>query len=243
MTFGNWKSLRIGGYDLKRLVRVSDGLILYEQKPSIPTASDYVQSSLVAMWDGIENAGWGVHNASATVWKDLIGSYDATLYGCTFSDDGLVASTKGQYAKSSTVPTDKVKHLEVVFQWTGGEQCVVKADGFQLWRKSKGVYHIYNYFGANTKRNGASIDESKVSQISSRTLAGQELTWANGVLQTLTDADYWSGRMMSFFGRADQASKNFSTGVIKSVRIYNRILTEEEILQNWEIDKKRFNLS
>lgn len=37
-----------------------------------PTAKDYVQSGLIAMWDGIENAGWGVHDASATVWKDLI---------------------------------------------------------------------------------------------------------------------------------------------------------------------------
>ena len=41
------------------------------------TARDYVQSGLVAMWDGIENAGWGVHNPSATTWKDLTGNgYD-----------------------------------------------------------------------------------------------------------------------------------------------------------------------
>jgi hypothetical protein len=44
-----------------------------------PTARDYIQSGLVAMWDGIENAGWGVHDASATVWKDLVGSRNATL--------------------------------------------------------------------------------------------------------------------------------------------------------------------
>ena len=29
-----------------------------------PTARDYVQDELVAMWDGKENAGWGQHNAS-----------------------------------------------------------------------------------------------------------------------------------------------------------------------------------
>ena len=41
------------------------------------TAKDYVQDGLIAMWDGIENAGWGVHDPNATVWKDLIGSgYD-----------------------------------------------------------------------------------------------------------------------------------------------------------------------
>jgi hypothetical protein len=40
------------------------------------SAKDYVQDGLVAMWDGIENAGWGVHDASATVWKDLVGGMD-----------------------------------------------------------------------------------------------------------------------------------------------------------------------
>ena len=45
-----------------------------------PTAKSYVQDGLIAMWDGIENAGWGTHDASATVWKDLAGNgYDLTV--------------------------------------------------------------------------------------------------------------------------------------------------------------------
>lgn len=31
MTFNNWKELNIGGYDLKKLIRVSDGLVLFEK--------------------------------------------------------------------------------------------------------------------------------------------------------------------------------------------------------------------
>ena len=37
MTFNNWKELCIGGNKLKRLVRVSDGLVLFE----LPTGPDY----------------------------------------------------------------------------------------------------------------------------------------------------------------------------------------------------------
>ena len=37
MTFNNWKSLNIGGNKLKRLVRVSDGLVLFE----LPSGPDY----------------------------------------------------------------------------------------------------------------------------------------------------------------------------------------------------------
>lgn len=43
------------------------------------TAKDYVQDGLVAMWDGIENAGWGIHDPNATMWKDLVGGNDLTL--------------------------------------------------------------------------------------------------------------------------------------------------------------------
>ena len=44
--------------------------------PAPVTARSYVQDGLVAMWDGIENAGWGVHDNNAAVWKDLIGEND-----------------------------------------------------------------------------------------------------------------------------------------------------------------------
>lgn len=41
------------------------------ERPGWPTAADYVQDGLIAMWDGIENAGWGVHDPNATVWTNL----------------------------------------------------------------------------------------------------------------------------------------------------------------------------
>ena len=39
------------------------------------TARDYVQNGLIAMWDGIENAGWGIHVDSLSQWNDLIGGF------------------------------------------------------------------------------------------------------------------------------------------------------------------------
>ena len=41
-------------------------------EPSIPSASLYVQDGLVAIWDGIENVGEGVHDSSAPTWVDLV---------------------------------------------------------------------------------------------------------------------------------------------------------------------------
>ena len=72
----------------------------------VPTAKDYVQDGLVAMWDGIENAGWGVHDLSATTWVNLAGGSieDISLYtqNCEWSDDALIGKERS-FIKSSTV--------------------------------------------------------------------------------------------------------------------------------------------
>ena len=46
---------------------------------TMPTARDYVQDGLVAMWDGIENAGWGVHDTTIVGRRNLIGNGDIAL--------------------------------------------------------------------------------------------------------------------------------------------------------------------
>ena len=47
--------------------------------PAMPASHAYVQRGLVACYDGIDNAGTGSHDASATTWKNLAG--EATLDG------------------------------------------------------------------------------------------------------------------------------------------------------------------
>jgi hypothetical protein len=48
-----------------------------EEETTAYTAADYVQDGLVAMWDGIENVGVGIHDSSAQCWIDLTGNgYD-----------------------------------------------------------------------------------------------------------------------------------------------------------------------
>ena len=50
------------------------GIFLAARRNRKPTARSYVQDGLVAMWDGIENAGWGTHvtNVVHSGWLDLI---------------------------------------------------------------------------------------------------------------------------------------------------------------------------
>ena len=44
------------------------------------TAASYIKDGLIALWDGIENAGFGIHDDEATVWTDLSGNgYDGVF--------------------------------------------------------------------------------------------------------------------------------------------------------------------
>lgn len=64
----------------------------------------------------------------------------------------------------------------------------------------------------------------------------------NGVATGKTGDNVWVGGSSgtSYIGR--RATGNPYTGKIHAIRIYNRILTQEEMLFNQRIDNKRFNL-
>ena len=65
---------------------------------------------------------------------------------------------------------------------------------------------------------------------------------ANGVGMTAYGNTYLSGRSgtYSYIGR--RSNGNYFYGKIYSIRIYNRTLTEAEILANQNVDNLRFNL-
>ena len=62
-----------------------------------PTARDYVQNGLVAMWDGIENAGWGQHSDSP-IMRELVSGDTLTATGVfSVSENGLTTSGSSSF--------------------------------------------------------------------------------------------------------------------------------------------------
>ena len=64
------------------------------------SAKDYITDGLIAMWDGIENIGYGKHSYDASVWYDLVGGYNAMIkdgvpWGWT--DDSFSSDNETQY--------------------------------------------------------------------------------------------------------------------------------------------------
>ena len=80
-------------------------------------ASSYVRESLLAQWDGIDNAGLGIHQGNAGTWKDLAGTYDLPLTskGSWAGGDHLSVQD-GCAANYGAIGPSGIKTIEVVYR-------------------------------------------------------------------------------------------------------------------------------
>lgn len=125
---------------------------------TIPTAKDYIQDGLIAMWDGIENAGEGVHDENATNWVDLTGNgLDLTLASnVNFSVNGIVKNgtiTQNGHAwhagaRSKVLALGGIATIEGVLTDTPNYR------GDEIWISStycncpaEGLGYVYSGFG------------------------------------------------------------------------------------------------
>lgn len=219
-----------------------------------PTAKDYVQDGLIAMWDGIENAGWGTHDASATTWKDLIGSADITLVRAVVNSDhiyfpkGTSNSNIGYGTANFPNPygtmeigfslDDNVGYCIVSIGniYSGWGLCNFARSGLgriisDTYDSGAGPYAPY------TTQEVCTISITKDPGPSSKDI------FKNGAKQSLGTIP--SGSRYN----AGTNSINSSTNQTRSsnihmrfIRIYSRVLTDAEIAANYAIDKARFNL-
>ena len=73
-----------------------------------PTINPYVTDGLVAMWDGIWNAGIGMHDSGAAVIKDLVGSNDLAIsaQGKELVSEDSFSTSIGNNSWDSTKPDE-----------------------------------------------------------------------------------------------------------------------------------------
>lgn len=226
-----------------------------------PTAADYVQSGLVAMWDGIENAGWGVHDASATVWKDLIGNRDWTLGpSASYTWTGNSFDAKKQNAATmSFVNGSLVTAMEFCVRTKAAASPSSGNSAFILiGRESSSAAPYYGLLyrrGPDDVRalmGGRAYYTATYSEF-----AGSRVSVSFPDYADLNGVAYFNGASRSASGD-NTLDYNASTrgtiariGGIASesmpvevfcVRLYSRALTAEKIAHNYAIDKERFNL-
>jgi hypothetical protein len=221
------------------------------------TAKDYVQDGLIAMWDGIENAGWGVHDQNATVWKDLTGNgYDLPLSTATLEilSNGVRRKNTVTHSTESkvrwintpsrtleicvTAPSSISSGSQVLLATTSvGSGTVVPC----LVKKSVGYFEWSQQWNSSKIIFKSNITLTLSSSYNDGNTANG---YVNGEVQAANNTDTWgfTADTISVLGDPRGTSHAPFGYCAHNVRVYNRALTAEEIAHNYKIDKERFNL-
>lgn len=243
------------------------------------SAKSYVNNGLVGLWDGIENAGFGVHSANLSVWKNL-GSNGSIHDAVRVSDsrssawvgDGAVFvgnDASYQFIIPGRLMTDVMKGewtYEVVFtpgsQWMDGQWSGIFGNhggglgpvGGQNAPSANNIEFVLYYpptplciFEYSDFQVGVRTSVSQAASNSSHSAT----TWKDGlhaadatgvdVLLTHNGNDGTGNTCIgSSYNQGQAENGRTFDGLIHCVRVYNRPITEAEMIKNHQIDVKRF---
>ncbi len=223
------------------------------------TARSYVQNGLIAQWDGVENAGYGVHVSSTNKWVDVVGGRAFTLYGATtVGDDRMTfagaTSSYGELSAADTTATFTAARngtLEIVYRATSTAETQFmlqsstgnsnnKSLTFSIW-KTTSIIAASGTASAKspifTFTSGTATNLVAVRYSSGGTVNAV----ANGTPLVSPSDNYWGtdSTGKTFLGKRLSNASPFG-GSIYCIRLYNRQLTDDEIAANQAIDSLRF---
>ena len=207
----------------------------------------YITDGLVFYLDGIEKG------SAQGAWTDLVGGIVFNPYtnGVTFNADNvqfggssnkaLISSVDG----SGIIPSNTAGTIEVCFNNTSGttNKCL-----FYGGVNSGVCFHIGNTTdikwssgNSSTPSIGKHSNQAKTTYSISR-----DRVIENFSAQTFGSSGYITYKMTKMIvggsGRSASTIYDVFNGQIYSIRIYNRKLSEAEVLSNQQVDNTRFNL-
>lgn len=222
------------------------------------SADSYIQDGLVAMFDGQWNSGRGVHSASPNVWVDLIGDNDLNvmLDNVIIGDNYLQNTSYSSCIayKSRVIPCGTQEIVMQVDDYDPAKSAFVIANNVNGYR---GNFHwSYNSFSSlmtgSLGRESRSYFSYPITDRGIHTCSASGLTESpvatcimDGALQTDTRTTTGREGSHSYFvlGGLDPREGIYGTKCkVFCVRLYNRNLSQTEILHNQHIDNIRFNL-
>ena len=203
----------------------------------------YIQDGMIAWYDGEWNEDIGVHNSSATKWVNLadkgndITGIDNTF---TWGDDYLLPPLA---LNVGNIPSYKPLTIECVFQDTSsGAYIPLGLSVYWIGIRANNTVNFSSggYYVTLASRNA----KSSISGImtDANTARNPLAIYLNGVSSMVSSG----GMTFTFVQNKFNAthSFNYGTGTFKfyCIRLYNKQLSEAEVLNNWQIDKQRFGL-
>ena len=226
------------------------------------SAGDYVATTnLLAQWDGLENAGYGIHDSTRAYPLELTGSVvNPALVGTIPAHDDYFTFGSGMlsFHLPKLVPAINEGHGTVELALTSRGDTKQNGGYFCFGDRSRGIWF---YQGPNDGFIGA-ISYHSANEIKKYSITRNKDdfdTWAIAMgTNTASSALLCSGekvngdltRFSTTLAETDDIChlgalpwngvNNFSIANVHSVRVYDRRLTADEIVENAKIDKHRF---
>jgi len=214
-----------------------------------PTTKDYIQDGLIAMWDGIENAGWKNHDSNATVWKDLSENNNTLtlLNNAKFNDNSLITANRNMLTASIDKKLPYITIEVCAFQDTSRNSSALVCFGNSI--NSNWMFTV-GWLELQTETPGYDlIFTTKLDNSIPHTWCGicnanrgeREYVDGKHISGTYRSNSWSSNRTFGLSGGIGYSAWNF-VGNYYCVRLYSRALSPAEIAHNYKIDKIRFGL-
>ena len=228
------------------LFAISSAVLALALNATTYTSASYVQSGLIAQWDGIDNAGTGTHDPTATTWKDLKGNLDMTLTdkGSWTADGNALFCNNGAGAQGASA-TPAYKTIEIVYKmtWAGGR--IMFCSGIAT------RFAVFDNSGTRLYFDGTTTTRTIVCKHDPSAICFATATYDDNTVSNL----YFNGSLrnddikLNTWGTGDGkvavGDRSLSAGYpwigeVYAIRLYDRVLTAEEMAANCAIDKARF---
>ncbi len=204
----------------------------------------YVKDGLVALYSGTQNTRAG-HDTSSTVWEDLVGGNDVTVTTNEtnyFTENGLQLKAAQNYFPKAIVDTVNGQAFTVEISMANlvstadAYSTIMNStnDNFALFRRIDGDILEFK-FAANAAPSRNKIDDClNLLQDAVITITyevgGESIIYINGEPMSAMPASSAMGANDLFFGHFEE-HRHFEA-LYRSIRFYDRALSEGEILQN-----------
>ena len=220
----------------------------------MPTAKDYVQDGLVAMFHLKENAGLGVYDESATKWTNLATGLPGSDSGFIFTPGGAYVTTTKSFsiqpfslfnhtieARISRFPDTNQNNGITVVQYMAFNGGSSGTRGFKTQRyPTRTRQYIYEILGSCLAPINI-VPEDKHTLSATFDYDGT----SKSIIRYYIDGDLVKESIKD--GVLTQASQNVYTQLqqnnyLDRLNIYSRVLAADEIARNYEIDKALFRV-
>ena len=222
---------------------------------AIPSAREYIQDGLVGLWDGIENASFGVHDQTATVWTDLISGVNAEPSANNYwhVTNNAYVIEKPVLKPAFIIPDtfgDKYLNsqdysIECVIRPTQnmpgsrffGNRANGKGTLLSCGTNNNNILLYTAYYGRDVNTS-YTMKVGEFYAITVTSAANMTSLYVNDIIVGSASWTYNpNGGRWGIGGTFDLPA---TAGNYHCFRVYNRPLTADEVYQNHELDSTRF---